>query len=350
LSAEVKVLPFRFSLRVILGAVAVAALAAAEPSAARITAQAVAAATDARAAHDVVPDRYLEHVRFLASDELQGRGNGTEGLERAAEYIAGQFARAGLKPGGDGGSYFQTFDLPAGRQDPGATLTTARNVVGLVPGSGGSDEAVIVGAHYDHLGTGRHGSRAPDARGEVHNGADDNASGTAALLEIARLAAAGAEAPLARALVFVAFAGEEIGLLGSRRYVERPPVPLDRTIAMINLDMIGRPDGRLLLSGLEHAPSLEADLRAAREAAGSRLRIERFREGGSAGSSDDASFSRRRIPAIAFFSGFHADYHRPTDDWEKLDLDGAVEVTRLAWAFTRQIAARAGRPAFEPRE
>ena len=222
---------------------------------------------------------------------------------------------------------------------------TVRNVIGVLPGANPrlSREAVIVGAHYDHLGLGGRHSLASDATGQVHNGADDNASGTAALLEIARAAAARREA-FRRTVIFAAFAGEELGLLGSAHYVEHPYVPLERTIAMVNLDMIGRPAGRILLSGLETAPSLRDDVRAAGR--GRTVEIRTTREGASIASSDDSTFTARRVPALLFFSGFHTDYHRPTDDWDRIDAEGAIEVTRIALALTERLARRADRPEF----
>jgi membrane-associated protease RseP (regulator of RpoE activity) len=184
---------------------------------------------------------------------------------------------------------------------------------------------------------------APEASGQVHNGADDNASGTAALIEIAR-AAASAKDRFDRTVVFAAFAGEELGLLGSAHYVEHPAVALDRTVAMVNLDMMGRPGGRVLLSGVEAAPSLDADIKAA--SAGRAVEVKSFREGAGVGSSDDTSFLLRRIPAIGFFSGFHADYHRPSDDWQRIETKGAAEVASIALALAERLANRAERAAF----
>jgi Zn-dependent M28 family amino/carboxypeptidase len=143
--------------------------------------------------------------------------------------------------------------------------------------------------------------------------------------------------------VFVAFAGEENGLLGSEHYVKSAAFPIDRTIAMLNLDMVGRARGSVDVSGLETAPSLETDLRGAAEAAG---KIKIRREGPGAGRSDDSSFLGRRIPAINFFTGFHNDYHRPGDDWEKIDAEGIGKVATLALEFAARIAARDTRPAF----
>jgi hypothetical protein len=220
-----------------------------------------------------------------------------------------------------------------------------RNVVGVLPGADPAlaKEAVVVGAHYDHLGRGGRHSMAPDATGEIHNGADDNASGTAGLIEIARaIAVARARPP--RTLVFVAFAAEELGLLGSAWYVDHPVVPLEQTAAMVNLDMVGRPAGRVLVSGVESAPSLDTDVKAA--SAGRKVAVKSFREGAGVGSSDDTTFLLRKVPAIGFFSGYHADYHRPSDDWDRIDAAGASEVIRIAVTLVERIAARPARPPF----
>ena len=497
-----------------------------------------ALAADTKPAID--PAALVEHVRFLASDELQGRGNGSKGLEQAAEYIAKRLETAGLRPGAPNGSWFQPFDLVTGLElgegnrlsirargqsvsftlgedyfplsatasdsthvpsaevrdaplvfagygiyapaldyddyagidvrdkavlvfthepqehdeksrfggrsitnfasllskamtarnrgarlllvvsDPGhdadeapydgfardpqaedygipvlrvhrdriapllrawnldaaareidaagaprsralegatasyveriaKTRRTVRNVIGVLPGADPSrrDEAVVVGAHYDHLGLGGRHSMSPNLAGQIHNGADDNASGTAALIEIARAAAAN-RSRFPRTLVFVAFAGEELGLVGSAHYVNSPAVPLDRTVAMLNLDMVGRPRGRILLSGLDTAPAVDAELKEA-AAAVRGLEIRPFQEGAGVGSSDDTSFALKRIPAIGFFSGFHSDYHRPTDDWQEIDAEGAAGVAMLAYELAARLSARAERPEFVAR-
>jgi hypothetical protein len=222
---------------------------------------------------------------------------------------------------------------------------TVGNVVAVLPGSdrARADEAIVIGAHYDHVGVGGRLSVTPDRTGEIHNGADDNASGTAAIIEMAR-AARQDRGRFPRTLVFIAFAGEERGLLGSAHYVNDPAVPVNRTIAMLNLDMVGRARGGVDISGLEASPSIEADLRAARQAARSGLDIRR--QGPGAGRSDDSSFINRRIPAINFFTGFHNDYHRPGDDWEKVDAEGTARIAELALELAASLAARPGRPEF----
>jgi Zn-dependent M28 family amino/carboxypeptidase len=246
---------------------------------------------------------------------------------------------------------------PRSRPLPGATVSyvehlarnrrTVRNVVGVLAGSDPqkSREAVVIVAHYDHVGVGGNLSVAPELTGQVHNGADDNASGTAAIMEMARQAAT-QRARFPRTLVFVAFAGEERGLLGSAFYTTKPAIPMENTIGMVNLDMVGRANGSVDISGLELSPSMEKDLASAGTGSGDQLKIRR--EGPGAGRSDDSSFIARRVPAINFFTGFHTDYHRPGDDWDKIDARGVSNVAALALEFAARLAARQERPEFVP--
>jgi hypothetical protein len=244
--------------------------------------------------------------------------------------------------------------VPRSRPLPDATVRyvehlahnrrTVGNVVGILPGSdpARTSEAVVLGAHYDHVGLGGHNSAAPELTGEIHNGADDNASGTASIIEIARQAAQ-SRARFPRTLIFIAFAAEERGLVGSAFYVRNAPFPVDNTIAMLNLDMVGRSRGSVDVSGLETGPALESDLADAMRVV-PELKV--MREGPGAGRSDDSSFISRRVPAINFFTGFHADYHKPTDDWDKIDAEGTRRVATLALELAARIAERAQRPAF----
>jgi hypothetical protein len=220
-----------------------------------------------------------------------------------------------------------------------------RNVIGILKGSDPAvqGEAVVVGAHYDHLGRSARFSMSQNSTGQIHHGADDNASGTAAVIEMAK-AAVEARKEFRRSVLFIAFAGEEHGLLGSSHYVNHPTVPLDRTVAMVNLDMVGRAGGRILVDGLANAPSIEDDLKAAETSGAISMRA--LRGGPGAGASDDATFLLKKIPAINFFSGFHADYHRPTDTWEKIDAAGGAAVAHLALRLAQQLANRAERPPF----
>jgi hypothetical protein len=482
----------------------------------------------------IEPDALLAHIKFLSADELRGRANGTDGFERAAEYIAAQFKAAGLRPGGSNGGWYQPFDLVTGLEigngnalvlrarsqsarlalgvsyfpmsvtanestqrssadlrnvpvvfagygisspsmkyddyaglnvagrvvlifshepqenrrdsrlngtqplrettlfakaqaartrgarallivsDPtherdqadyaqfplepdtddhgipvlrvaraeiapllaawgldkvaaeidrdltprstllaGASVDYAeylatkhhavRNVIGILPGSdpARADEAVVLGGHYDHVGFGTRYSSTPERSGEIHNGADDNASGIASLIEIARAGMAD-RSRFPRSLVFVAFAGEERGLFGSAHYVANPAVPLGSTLAMINLDMVGRSNGRVEVGGLNEVPSLAGDIDAAAMVAGIDVR----RGGPGAGRSDDSSFVDRNVPALHFFTGFHDDYHAPGDDWNRIDAPGTARVATLALELAARLAARAERPRF----
>src|SRR4030095_3031375 len=222
---------------------------------------------------------------------------------------------------------------------------TVRNVVGVLPGSdpARAKEAIVIGAHYEHVGLGGYMLMSPQQTGEIHNGADDNASGTASIIEMARVAVE-QRSRFPRTLVFVAFAGEERGLLGSEYYALHPVIPLTNTVAMLTLDMIGRARGAVDVSGLEASPTLEADLKAAAQSIADGLSI--ARQGPGAGRSDDFNFAVRRVPAINFFTGFHGDYHRPTDDWDKIDALGTKRVATLALEFAAHIAERPTKPEF----
>ena len=478
---------------------------------------------------DISSSNYLAHVRFLASDSLGGRGNGSDGLHRAGDYIASLLRSGGLQPGGDNGTFFQSFDgdmtveppataslmirsgvhsetftigeqyyplsvidrthgeppptvdgipivfagygisapafayddftnidvrgravlvfthepqeadarsvfdgtaltpgaaveakareamtrgaailivaddpshhvdyafsrawwndpqsddlgipvvrvararlaralpdvdferlaraidislVPQSRDLAGATISYTeyrarvrprlRNVVAVLRGTDPERalDAIVVGAHYDHVGLGGRFSDTPDATGSVHNGADDNASGVAAMLELCRALARQPRLP--RTIVCAAFAGEEIGLLGSEHYVSHPTVPIDRTIAMINLDMVGRARGRVMVGMFGSRPWMTPLPRQMR--AWTRLAIEDFTHGGyQAGSSDDASFTGKGVPAVAFFTGFHSDYHRPTDDVQKIDAAGGAQIAALARRLVMMLATR----------
>lgn len=287
-----------------------------------------------------VERRQRADEQYLAADAREGRGVGTKGLQDAGAYIAAAFQRAGLKPGGDSGSYFQRFVIPA---DAPAVLhttlggTPVRNVVGYVPGTSAAlrGQIVVIGAHYDHLGLGGFGSLDPDSTGRVHNGADDNASGTTALLELARRL--GATKP-GRTIVLVAFTGEELGDLGSDYYVKHAPVgPIDSVYAMLNMDMVGRmKNDRLTVLGAATATEFSGLLDSLNGAAGFDLRA----SGDGWGPSDHASFYGAHRPVLHFFTDLHEDYHRTTDDWQKIDFPDLARVTtfvqRAAWALANR--------------
>jgi hypothetical protein len=269
----------------------------------------------------------LDQVKILAGPDMEGRASGTPGAERAAAHIAQVFREAGLRPAGDGGGYLQTFSA--------ASRPTA-NAIGILPGTDArlASEAVVIGAHYDHLGRGGPGSATPALGEAIHHGADDNASGTAALLALARTFAAAGGTP--RTLVFAAFAGEELGLLGSVHYAARPAWPLEKTVLMLNLDMVGRlRHGRLYVGGVDSGTGLrELISDAARD-----LPIAVQWRGDPWSSSDHSTFYRAGRPVLFFFTGLHADYHRPGDTWEKINADGLASVTALAARVVSAVAA-----------
>jgi hypothetical protein len=470
------------------------------------------------------PESYLRHVKYLAGDELQGRGNGTPGLDKAAEYIAAEFKASGLQPGGDGETFFQRFALTTGsRIGPGNRLTLitgqrelegklhtdfvpvgigeknsvegplvfagygitadeynyddyrdvdvsdkvvmvlsgeprkddphspfsgqnptmhgednskavnakyrgarailivegdgselpevgsetqvdelgictlkitrsfaqrvlesqgrdivelqkeidsslasktfamtetragveldvervrkdVRNVVGLLPGSDPSVEAetVILGAHYDHLGHGGRNSMSTALIGQIHNGADDNASGTSALLELAA-ALARDPAPRRRAYLFIAFAGEELGLHGSAYWAANPSRRLPGVTAMLNMDMVGRlNNNQILLGGIGTSPVFPEIVK--RAAAQQGLEIRTTQSG--YGSSDHTSFYVKDIPVLFFFSGLHGDYHRPSDDWDKINAQGAAKILGMVYSVAKQLNVMDKRPQF----
>ena len=217
------------------------------------------------------------------------------------------------------------------------------NVVGVLPGSDPllGREAVVVGAHYDHLGHGEFGSLAPDRRGEVHPGADDNASGAAGLLALARAFGSSVPAP-PRSLVLVAFTGEEAGLVGSNEYVRDPAWPLADTIAMVNLDMIGRlRDERLTVFGADTSPAFESLVNHAAQGLGL---TPSFQEG-ALGPSDQMSFYRKSIPVLFFFTGTHPQYHTPDDRAVLVNAPGEAQVLRLVYRTVAALLAVAERPA-----
>lgn len=280
--------------------------------------------------------RVLADVQFLADDHQEGRGVGTAGLERAGAYVRDGFRRAGLQVA------FQDFTIPA---DAPAVLhtnlggTATRNVVAIIPGTSATlrGEVVVIGAHYDHLGMGGFGALDPDSTGRVHNGADDNASGTAALLEIGRILA---HRRPARTVVLVAFSGEELGTLGSSYFAQHPrPEPIDSLYAMLNLDMVGRlRNARLLALGAATAKEFPALL----DSLNTPSRFDLRASGDGWGPSDHAVFFATRHPVLHFFTDLHEDYHRSTDDWDKLNVSGIAQVAQFVANLGLALANRTG--------
>lgn len=414
------------------------------------------------------PDSVKNHVTYLASDALAGRGSGTRGNEAAAKYIAEQFKKAGLKPIAPKG-YFQLFSFPAGvaqgsknrlfvkgfgryaaaqtfepsplsttgevsgelvfvgegleystevkgkiavafsggeggvrkkaivarekgaaglivasaedaalRFEEGdgtdaglpiaivrksvveawkakntpltATLQTevrkqsktSANILGLLEGSDPmlKNEVLVIGAHMDHLGLGGTHSLAESKAPAIHHGADDNASGTAGVLE---LAAYFSKNRPKRSILFMCFSGEELGLLGSAHYVKNPLIAIEKTVAMVNMDMIGRLDNdKLIAVGSGTAPEWNPLLD--RLNADAKFSLSRSESG--FGSSDQQSFYNAKIPVLFFFTGLHGDYHRPSDTADKINYPGEAKVLALVARAAREIADAPARPGF----
>ncbi|HOC17573.1 MAG TPA: M20/M25/M40 family metallo-hydrolase [Vicinamibacterales bacterium] len=285
-------------------------------------------------------ERSLEaHVAFLADPARGGRMPGTGGHDEAARYIAERFKDIGLAPGGDEGGYLQEFTLPGGPawKSAGGTRAAASNVIGYIPGTRADwkGQSVVVSAHYDHLGAGWPDVHKGD-EGKVHPGADDNASGVAVMLELARLLASSSPA---RSIVFIAFSGEEAGRLGSRHYVERAAAfPARQAIGVINLDTVGRLGPRpVSVLGTATASEWQHIFRGASFVTG----VESLNVPAPPEASDQASFTALGVPGVHLFAGAHADYHRPTDTADKIDLAGLVKVAALAREAIAYLAERA---------
>jgi hypothetical protein len=239
-------------------------------------------------------------VKVLADEACEGRETGTAGEERAAKHILSEMRRAGLHP------VVQPF------QGHG---TTGRNIVAVIPGT--MNEAVLIGAHYDHLGT--------DGK-KVFCGADDHASGTAVVIEMARRFA---KTPAKRAIILLAFSGEEMGILGSRHYVNNPAA-LEAPVAMINMDMVGRLRENLIVFGADTGSRFKEYL------GDSPIKIAYNKD--AIGPSDHTSFVLKGIPSVHLFTGAHADYHKPGDTADKLNYDGLRKVADLVETLARRIA------------
>jgi len=291
----------------------------------------------------VTEDLLKKHANFLASDALEGRQAGYDGGDKAGVYIADVMKSSGLSPVGDkdakgNPTYFQAFKI----RD-----RVTRNCLGLLEGSDPDlrKEYVVLGAHYDHLGTadqaGPPGQRMDRPRDgdKIWNGADDNGSGTTTLLALAKAFGEGGLKPK-RSILFIAFSGEEEGLLGSFHYVEHPIAPMGRHIFMLNLDMVGRnPDKPIKIDGVGSAegPRLRKVCEDAAAAAGLNA-VVNDRVTVFGGDSDHTPFRDKGVPFIFFFSGFHPDYHKVTDHADRLAYPNMVRVAGAAGRILMALA------------
>jgi len=268
-----------------------------------------------------------EVVEFLASDELKGRATGTYGEEVAAKYIATKMKVLGLKPKGTNG-FFQDFSVtpkanPHAKDAPDtARPVHGKNVIAYLDND--AKYTIVIGAHYDHLGTGGESSLYAGKELQIHNGADDNASGVALMLGLAKELSA--EAYKTNNYLFIAFSGEERGLWGSNYFCKNPTVDLKKVNYMFNFDMVGRldPDRGLAVNGVGTSPLWKESLQNANQ---TNLKLVTSESG--VGPSDHTSFYLQDIPVLHFFTGQHEDYHKPTDDVDKVNLEGIVVIQNL---------------------
>jgi hypothetical protein len=273
--------------------------------------------------------RIKEDVTFLASDELEGRQTGTNGEKEAAKYIQKRFKELGLLPKGTEG-FLQPFTFKP-KTNPhdevkfdvnGDGTITGNNVLGFVDNK--AENTVIIGAHYDHLGFGGEGSLYRDSIKAIHNGADDNASGVAVLLN---LAAKLRKKNTRNNYLFMAFSGEEMGLLGSNYFVKNPTLDTKKVSYMINMDMIGRlkKDTALAVYGTGTSPIFKQTLKSHNN------NFKLIQQESGVGPSDHTSFYLADIPVLHFFTGQHEDYHKPGDDSEKLNYEGMKTISNYIY-------------------
>lgn len=303
-------------------------------------AAAALAAQTAPATHSPQAAVILRDIRYLASDALDGRLTGSPGNDSAAAYLARRFKALGLRPGGDHGTYLQhwTVNPTSGTREAGVADRATENVVAILPGTGTlAGQDIVIGAHFDHLGNGPFGSMAHgDSVHLMHPGADDNASGDAGVLEIARILSRHRPRP-SRTVVFVLFSGEEEGDLGSAYYADHPARPMDSTLAMLNLDMVGRMrDGRVSVLGALSAKEWQPLLDSVNAA----FHLEVHASGDGWGPSDQNSFFAKQRPVLHFFTDLHVDYHTPADTWEKINADGIETVARFVADLARRLEVR----------
>jgi hypothetical protein len=286
--------------------------------------------------------RIRRDIQYLASDALEGRGTGTAGNDSAAAFAARRYDALGLRAVSP--DYLQPFTARSAMSahSGGPSEARTQNVVAFLRGTDPSlrGQTIVLGAHIDHLGRSTMGALDPEAADAIRNGADDNASGTAAVLELARLLGA---RPTRRSVLFVNFSGEELGLLGSQYFVEHSPVPVDSIVAMLNFDMVGRMRGdSVIVYGVATAREMPMLLDSANARVGLTVRG----LGDGFGPSDHSSFFAKSIPVLHFFTNLHEDYHRASDDAHKINAGGAARVVALAERVVREIDRRDQRLTF----
>ena len=279
-------------------------------------------------------NRINDDVNYLSNDKLEGRKTGSKGEQIAADYIADRFKNLKIKAKGTN-TYFQDFNFnkPSSPHDQASfdetendTMISSKNVIGYIDNN--VEHTVVIGAHYDHLGYGGEGSL--HVGSEIHNGADDNASGTALMLDLASQLKFNNRN---NNYLFIAFSGEEMGLLGSNYFVKNPTIDLSSINYMINLDMVGRlkEDKSLAIYGVGTSPIFKQTINSNNES------FNLIENESGVGPSDHTSFYINDIPVLHFFTGQHSDYHKPSDDADKVNFDGVKEISDYIFSIISDL-------------
>lgn len=262
-------------------------------------------------------------IHFLAADKMEGRQTGSRQAHKVSKWIEKEFKKLGLKPKGEKG-FRQSFTAKVSKVKIADSIRKADNIIGFL--DNGAARTIVVGAHYDHIGHGELGNSKddPDNIGKIHNGADDNASGVAGLLELARLYTQN-DVKERYNILFIAFGAEELGLYGSRYFTEHPTIPLDSILWMLNMDMIGRynPDNGLMVIGYGTSPAFKDIF----EGVTSDIKFRLNNDG--RGGSDQTSFYDKKIPVLFFHTGGHEDYHKHGDDADKINYKAMKSILEL---------------------
>lgn len=283
------------------------------------------------------PELLKKHISYLASEALKGRLTGSEGEQKAADYLSTQFKSLGLKPYG-GKNYIQKFDYKVRLNtkdsiNNNSVANTGRNVIAYLDNK--ASKTIVIGAHYDHLGLNEHNnSTKANSKGEIHNGADDNASGVSGVLELARMFSKNKTTEKVN-YIFALFSGEEDGLIGSKYMAETLKTKYPNVVAMINMDMIGRlsPKKDLIVGGIGTAIEFKA-LVEKNKPAGYNITLE---ESG-VGPTDHTSFYLKDISVLNFFTGTHSDYHKPSDDEDKINYTGVTNIVDYVFRIANDVA------------
>ncbi len=294
----------------------------------------------------ITTDELKTHLYIIASDEMQGRDTGSEGQKKAGKYLIDQYRKMGISHPKSMKSFYQTVPKEALKSRRG-DLPESENILAFIEGNENPDEIIVISAHYDHVGT---------KDGVVYNGADDDGSGTVALLEIAeafQLAKKSGKSPK-RSVLFLHVTGEEHGLLGSKYYSENPVFPLENTVVNLNIDMIGRCDAEncgknyVYVIGSEMLSSELKKINETANAATTKLELNYKYDDPNDPQrlyyrSDHYNFAKHNIPVAFYFDGIHEDYHKPTDDADKIDYNALQKRTQLVFATAWELANRKDR-------